>query len=281
MRILRNLLAILFIITATVFGINQYRQYKDRDIDAPVIASKEETLHLSVKATDEDMLKGVTAHDDRDGDVSSSLLIAGKSNFIEDGVIRVDYAAFDSHNNVGTYSRRVVFDDYHSPRFSSKKPLVLHSESSYDFSFFHAEDVLSGDISYKIKILSDSYTAASSSEYPIEIEVTNDYGDVEKLNLIMDVMTTKEYNLQYPALREYIIYIPVGEEVDLRSYLIGIRRGDEVRDFEETKFSSYDIEIDDYIDYNTPGNYIITFSLWQSYMLTTSTKMIAIVTEDF
>ena len=147
---------------------------------------KEETLHLSVKATDEDMLKGVTAHDDRDGDVSSSLLIAGKSNFIEDGVIRVDYAAFDSHNNVGTYSRRVVFDDYHSPRFSSKKPLVLHSESSYDFSFFHAEDVLSGDISYKIKILSDSYTAASSSEYPIEIEVTNDYGDVEKLTAYLN-----------------------------------------------------------------------------------------------
>ncbi len=281
MRILRNFLAILFLITATVFGINQYRLYKDRDNDAPVITSREDTLHLSVKATDEEMLRGVTANDDRDGDVSSSLLIAGKSNFIEDGVIRVDYAAFDSHNNVGTYSRRVVFDDYHSPRFSSKKPLVLHSESSYDFSFFHAEDVLSGDISYKIKILSDSYTAAASSEYPIEIEVTNDYGDVEKLNLIMDIMTTREYNLQYPALKEYIIYIPVGEEVDLRSYLIGIRKGDTLLDFEETKYTADYIDIDDYIDYNTPGNYIITFSLWQSYMLTTSTKMIAIVTEDF
>lgn len=281
MRILRNLLTILFAITLVIFGINQYRSYKDKDVDPPVITGNENILHLSVKATDEDMLKGITAHDDRDGDVTFSLIISGKSNFIEDGVIRVDYAAFDSHNNVGTYSRRVVYDDYHSPRFSSEKPLILHSESSYDFSIFHAEDVLNGDISHKIKILSDSFAATSSSEYPIEIEVTNDYGDVEKLDLIMDIMTTREYNRQYPALKDYIVYIPVGKEVDFRDYLIGIREGDSILSFEETDFTSDDVEIDDYIDFNIPGKYTITFSLWQSYALTTSTKMLAIVTEDF
>lgn len=281
MRILRNSLLILFVVTSVIFGINQYRSYKDRDNVVPVITADSDSLHLSVKATDNDLLKGVSAHDDRDGDVSSSLLVAGKSNFIEDGVIRVDYAAFDSHNNVGTYSRRVIFDDYHSPRFSSEKPLVLHSESTYDFSFFQATDVLNGDISHKIKILTDSNTATSSSEYPIEIEVTNDYGDVEKLDLIMDVVTTREYNLQYPALKEYIVYIPVGDEVDFRSYLIGIRKGDKILSFDESEYTPDSVEIEDYIDFYTPGKYTVTFSLWQSYTLTTNTKMVVIVTEDF
>lgn len=280
MRILRILLLILFIITTTVFGIDQYRSYKDRDRNAPIVTCREETLHLSVKATDENLLKGVSAEDDRDGDVTSTLVIAGKSNFIDEGVIRVDYAAFDSHNNVGTNSRKVIFDDYHSPRFFSKKPLLLRSESSYDLSFFQAEDVLDGDISNKIKILSEVY-AADSSEYPIELEVTNSYGDVEKLNLAIDLLSSSEYNRQRPALSEYIIYVPVGAEVDLSSYLIGIYQGDKLLNFEDTNYGIEDIELSEDVDYDTPGQYTAVFSLWISYSKATETKMIVVVTEDF
>ena len=237
MRALRILLLILFIVTAAFFGLDRFKAHKDKDTNAPQINSKSDELHLSVKSSDKDLLVGLTAEDDRDGDVTSTLVIAGKSNFIEEGVIRVDYAAFDSHNNVGTYSRKVIFDDYHSPRFSSKSALVLRSESSHDFSFFEAEDVLSGDISNKIKILIDTSAGASSSEYPVELEVTNSYGDVEKLDLVFDVLTAAEYNRTYPALSEYIVYVPVGGEIDYSSYLIGIRQGDKIMDFEEAEVS--------------------------------------------
>lgn len=281
MRILRSMLLILFIITSLVFGIDQYRSYKDRDKIAPAITITNDVLHLSVKSTDEDLLNGVTAEDDRDGNVTSSLVIAGKSNFIEEGVIRVDYAAFDSHNNIGTNSRRVIFDDYHSPRFSSKHPLILRSESTYDFSFFRADDVLSGDISNKVKILSDSYASATSTEYPIELEVTNSYGDVEKLNLVLDVLSAKEYSNPRPALSDYIIYVPVGTEVDLESYLIGICQGDKTISFEESNYSKGYIEIENNIDYSVPGKYTVIFTLWRSYSSYTETKMIVIVTEDF
>lgn len=281
MRILRIALLIMFVITAVVFGIDQYCSYKDRDVIAPVISVDKDVLNLSVDATDEDLLKGVSALDEHDGDVTTSLIIAGKSNFIEEGIIRVDYAAFDSHNNIGTYSRRVIYVDYHSPRFFSDVPLILRSESSYDFSFLHAVDVLSGDISNKIKILSDSTAISNSSELPIEIEVTNSYGDVEKLDLVMDVLTNSEYNRIYPALSEYILYIPKGEKEDFSSYIIGIRQGDKLLQFEDTGFSIGDIEIEDYVDYSKPGIYTVTFSLWQSEKLTTKTKMTVIVTEDF
>lgn len=281
MRILRVFLLIFFIITTAVFGMNQYLAYKDRDKIAPVIKIDEDVLHLSVKATDDDLLKGVTAEDDRDGNVNSTLVIAGKSNFIEEGVIRADYAAFDSHNNVGTASRRVIYDDYHSPRFSSKEPLILRSETTYDFSFFEAEDVLDGDISNKIKIISDAYTTESSSEFPIEMEVTNSYGDIEKLNISLHVLTTKEYNSPRPALSEYIVYLPLGEELDLQSYLIGIRQGDKVLDFEETDYIKERIQIEDFVAYDTPGKYSVIYTLWRTNTTYTETEMIVIVTEDF
>ena len=284
MRILRILLLILFVITSLFFGIDQYRSYKDRDKNAPIITAKEEILHLSTKSAEDDLLLGVYAEDDRDGDVSQSLVVAGKSNFIEEGLIRVDYAAFDSHNNIGSYSRKVIYDDYHSPRFSSKKPLVvLRSDSSYDMSFFRANDVLDGDISNKIKILTDSSRVTdSSSEYPVVIEVTNSYGDVEKLNLVLDVLTNSEYNRPYPALSEYIVYTPVGEELDLESYLIGIRQGNTVLDYEQTNYNRGNIEIEDNnIDYNIPGKYTVTYTLWRSYTSYTEAKMFIIVTEDF
>ncbi|MBQ6478576.1 MAG: hypothetical protein IJI44_04315 [Erysipelotrichaceae bacterium] len=281
MRILRILLLILFLASSVFFGVDQYLSYRDQDKDAPIISCNEDVLHLSVKATDEDLLKGVSAQDERDGDVTKTLVVAGKSNFIEEGVIRVDYAAFDSHNNVGKYSRKVIYDDYHSPRFSSKKPLVLRSESTYDFSFLEAEDVLDGDISNKIKILSDAYTTASSAEYPVVLEVTNNHGDVEKLNVVMDVLTSSEYNRQYPALSDYILYLPVGGEVNYEEYIAGIRQGNRMLDFEDTDFTAEEIMISDYVDYFHEGTYHVVFSLPYSGKITTETKMVVIVTEDY
>ena len=67
----------------------------------------------------------------------------------------------------------------------------------------------------------------------------------------------------------------------MSSYLIGIRQGDKVIAFEDTDYSKEDIEIEDYIDYDNEGVYSVTYSLRLSYMITTETRMIVIVTEDF
>ena len=199
MRILRILLLIIFAITSILFGVFQYQAYTDRDIEKPEITGGEEDLHISVNSSDDDLLMGLTATDNKDGDVTHTLVVAGKSNFIEEGMIRVDYAAFDSHNNVGTYNRRVFYDDYRSPRFSSSLPLVTRSELTSDFSFLEAKDVLDGDISNKIKIVYDSSAADSATEFPFTAEVTNSYGDIEKLELTLDVVSNREYNRDYPA----------------------------------------------------------------------------------
>ncbi len=142
--------------------------------------------------------------------------------------------------------------------------------------------MLGGDISRKIKIYTSASGSTTTGEYPVELEVTNDYGDVEKLELILNVYSAAEFNRRYPALSEYIIYVPVGETPDLSSYLIGIRQGDKVMTFEEAEVDPYYTDVDDsLVNYDEPGVYTAEFELWQSYTLTTYTKMIVVVTEDF
>ncbi|MDO5439862.1 MAG: hypothetical protein Q4F09_07565 [Erysipelotrichaceae bacterium] len=280
MRILRIALLVLFLITSAVFGVDRFFSYRDRDTTPPVISSNSDELTLSVKDNDAELLRGLSATDDRDGDVTGTIVVAARSNFIEDGVTRVDYAAFDSHNNIGSYSRKVTYSDYYSPRFRSDEPLVLRSGSNYDYSFLQAEDVLSGDISNKIKLMTTFDD--SGKECTVDLEVTNDFGDISKLELTLDVYGSAEYNRMHPALTEYILYVPPGQKPDLSSYLNGIWQGNKQLTFEETKIDPAYIAIDeDLVNYEEPGVYTAVFSLPLERNITTETKMLVIVTEDY
>ena len=280
MRTLRIALLILFLITAAVFGVDQFRSYRDRDVSPPVFSSSSDELVLSVRDGDAELLNGLSAVDDRDGDVTSTIVIAGKSNFIEDGVMRVTYAAFDSHNNVGSYSRRVTYEDYHSPRFLSAEPLVLRSGSSYDYSFLQAEDVLSGDVSSKIKLMTTVDDA--EKQCTVNLEVTNDYGDISKLELPLDIYGTAEYNRMHPALSEYILYVPVGQKPDLLYFLTGIWQKGELLTFEEAEIDpAYIYTDDDLVNYEEPGVYSAFYYLPLDRSTTTQTRLLVIVTEDY
>lgn len=280
MRILRFLLLVLFLITSVVFGVDRFYSYRDRDDIAPVISCDRDEIVLSVRDSETELLKGVSAVDDHDGDVTSTIVVAGKSNFIDDGVIRVSYAAFDSHNNVGSYSRKVTYSDYRSPRFMSNKPLVLRSGNNHDYSFLQAEDVLSGDISPKIKIMT-AFDDSTPGECIVNLEVTNDYGDISKLELMLDVYGTAEYNRMHPALTEYIVYVPVGEKIDLSSYLTGIWKGDEYLTFEEAEIDpAFIYTDDDLVNYDEPGVYSAFYYLPIDRNTTTETRLLVIVAED-
>ena len=261
MRALRILILLVFIVTGVLFGVNEYRYLSDIDDEPPVITSNSEEIALSVESGEEDYLQGVIAIDETDGTVTDSLVFAGRSNFIEEGLVRADYAAFDSHNNVGTYSRNVRFYDYRSPQFSSLKPLMFKKSSSYDFDFIQASDVLDGDISNKVKILySNLYSATEDA--PILLEVTNSVGDIEKLEINVRIVTPQEYNHLYPALWGYITYAKVGEPIDPWGMVAGTWQNGEYYGFEETEYDYENVTVDaNAVDYDTPGVYEIIYHL--------------------
>ncbi|MBR2991516.1 MAG: hypothetical protein IKF51_08700, partial [Solobacterium sp.] len=197
--------------------------------------------------------------DERDGDVTDSLVVAGRSNFIEEGVIRVDYAAFDSHNNVATHSRTVRYTDYTSPKFIATEPFMFKKSTSYSFDFIRAADVLDGDVTSKVKVMYSSLYSATT-ESPITLEVTNSLGDIEKLELNVRILTTQEYNDYRPALWQYIVYTKVGEEIEPWNYVGGVWRSGQYYTFEETEFDYADVTFNpDTVDYSEPGVYELVF----------------------
>ena len=82
------------------------------DKTLPQITVEEEMIEVSLKAKDEELLKGVTAHDEKDGDLTDKIIIESISRFTSKGVSKVTYAVCDSNNNVAKATRTIKFKGY-------------------------------------------------------------------------------------------------------------------------------------------------------------------------
>lgn len=78
--------------------------YLDEDRTAPVIHMEETQMEYREGMTDEELLAGVTATDETDGDVTGSLVVE-KVSEIGDGTVIVTFGARDRSNNVVKMSR--------------------------------------------------------------------------------------------------------------------------------------------------------------------------------
>ena len=267
MRRLRLLLLVFFLVVFAIFLASSVREYLTSDYEAPVISSDADTLNLSVNATDQELLSGMIAVDNLDGDVTGSLVVVSKSKFISAGVRNVNYAAFDNSNNVGTYMRKLVYTDYHSPRFVMDEPLrFVAGNSSYDYlRHISAIDCLDGNLSSQIKItFGETVTASESvSSQKVNLQVTNSGGDTSVIELTATFEDFESYSKASPALTDYIIYIQVGEKPNYLAYLNGIWTAGNTRKFSDLGFDpDQDVSIDDSkVNYQRPGVYIATYSL--------------------
>ena len=83
--------------------------YLGRDRKGPVIQVPAEQISYREGAETKELLKGVTAMDDRDGDVSDSLLVEKVLPFDDGSTAQVIYAAMDKSNNVTKAYRSVEY----------------------------------------------------------------------------------------------------------------------------------------------------------------------------
>lgn len=270
MRQLRLLLLVFFTVVAVIFSVSYVRERLTNDERPPVISAEADTLEVPLSATDEDLLAGLTAHDNLDGDVTDTLVVVSKSKLIGKGTILVNYAAFDKNNNVGTYSRRVVYADYTSPRFHLSQPMrFLNGSSSYDYlENVTAVDCLDGNITQQVKISTGNRKAISDTvtEQTVDLQVTNSAGDTSELELAVRMEDYASYNKQVPALREYVVYVRPGGSLNLSSLLTGIWAGGKVKDFSETDYRAENVYVrSEGLDLNTPGVYTVTYELYDYY----------------
>ena len=78
--------------------------YLDEDRTAPVIHMEDAEMEYREGMTDEELLAGVTAADETDGDVTGSLVVE-KVSAVGNGAVIVTVAAMDASGNVVKASR--------------------------------------------------------------------------------------------------------------------------------------------------------------------------------
>ncbi len=283
MRLLRNILIALFAVTTIVFAIFEFNAFKNRDNEAPVISAAEEELYLSTSATEEEILQGMTAKDDRDGDVTNSLVVVSKSHFVTGTTVKVNYAAFDSHNNVATFSRRLTYTDYRKPRFSMSAPLRFVSRNNPDYlGGITASDVIDGDISSQIKLIvqDSTYSTADTRTIPMILQVTNSVGDTSEVYVTADIETQYNFDRPSPSLSTYMVYTKPGVPVDYQSYLSGILKGGEKHSFDD-EYTSDMVMIDaSGVNIQSEGTYKVTYMLQVEGEIIGKTDLYVVVEAD-
>lgn len=275
MKKLRILSIIVFLIAAVSFGLYKSDQLARKDHKGPEISMDSEEISVSCSATPQELLAGVHAMDNRDGDVSSSLMVETMSNFIEKGRRTMTLAAFDSANNVTKATRTVVYTDYHSPQFALTEPLRFSVNTQNILGTLSASDMIDGDLTGNIKISSE-YTVTEDEPgiYPMVFTVSNSAGDVSRLQVNIEIYdpADESRNPRF-ELSDYLVYTQPGQKLDPWEYVQTItvngteykRDGSVLRDprprenQELVSISKGEVKIEDDVDYDTPGTYEIIY----------------------
>ena len=224
-----------------------YMSRQMTDQTYPVIEMEEEELVISIEDGAEALLEGVTAYDEKDGDVTDSLIVESVSRFVN-GKRTVTYVAFDRDNHVSKATRDISYSDYESPKFVSKEGYRFAVGTKSVLDNMMATDCIDGDITDAVKVTPGFYVDTySPGTYAFQYQVANSAGDVEYLPITVEIYDPSDSKVLDILLTEYVVYTTKGNRIEPRDYL---------------QEGFYGVSIDESkVDYNTPGTYEITYSM--------------------
>lgn len=218
MKILKITLIVLLVLVTVLYGFTAVFQKIGGKADAPVISCDSDVLELSVTDDETALLRGITASDKQDGDMTAAVRIAGISKFIDEATARVNYLVFDSDHNVGSLSRTIRYTDYVSPRFTITEPLIYKGlEKMQLLDRIQATDCLDGDVTSAVRVSEPEYTDEEELYY-VTLRVTNSMDDSSELKLPV----IQQYdNASRPEIKlnSYLIYLPLGSSFNPRDYI--------------------------------------------------------------
>lgn len=222
MKKIRLLSTIILLISVAGFTIFWMYSNIVKDSTPPVVRCETEELVVSVEASEEELMEGVTAVDDRSGDVSDSIVIEEMSAFTEEGTRIITYAAVDESKNVGRCERILKYSDYEEPRFNLSDSLCYTVGSNVNiFDVISAESSLDGNLGGNIKYtLKKTINTMEEGSYPVEFRVTDGGGKTVYLSTEIEILG-KDYAGIKVSLESYLIYIKKGSSFDASAYYKG------------------------------------------------------------
>lgn len=253
MRYLR-LASILIFIASLLFAVlSNIYYYSKRNSDRPVITSDTALLKISTADGGEGLLQGLKAYDATDGDITEKIMVASVSHFIAENTANVKYVVFDAHNNSATLTRKVEYTDYKAPVFKLLKSPVYTKGDRFDLSdYVKAQDCVDGDITDKIRVISNNVSNYSAGTYPIIFEVSNSFGDKAQLEVMVTYLDSK--STVSIKLHEYAVYINKGDSFNPQEWLAS------VTDENNNVLDKEKVSVLGNLDTNTEGSYQLNYS---------------------
>lgn len=259
-KIILHILA-LVVAVASFFLFRAYTQIKTDSV-APRISMDTDMIEVSVSDPEATLLQGISARDNRDGDVTHTVIIESITAINEEHVAVVSYAAFDRSGNVGKAQRNVRYTDYHAPRITLTHPACFTvNEAEKLMDFVGAQDVLEGDISHRVRatVVSNS-SIRNEGAHTVHFGVTNSLGDSVQLEIPIHVYANGLYNAQL-ELSEYIIYLPKGSSFTPNNYLKTFTYSGNSINLSRTHPADMNVRCDNPVKIHTPGVYSVKYTV--------------------
>lgn len=261
----KNLLVVgLIMLCTSVFLLFVFIYKQGIDDQAPTIHFSDEVPAFSALDSREMFLKGVTARDDVDGDVTDSVVVESVQLVDGNGTIRVTYAAFDAAGNATKAVRKAKLTDYKPPTFSLNRSLTFPDNAEFNVSsMFQAEDMLDGDITHRVRVTSlDDASILDLGTHQLEVRVSNSLGDTVRLVIPVEVYAGGTYEATL-TLTDYLVYLPVGGELDAKNYLDTYTRDGSIS-LRDGLPEGYTLKMNSNVQPDVPGVYTVEYRVTQT-----------------
>ena len=255
MKFIRIIVIIFFIMGIGIYGYSSIVEKTSSDSTYPQITSDREVLEITCNYNDEDLLTGLKAYDQKDGDISDDILVGGISRFVTAGTSEVTYVVFDSNHNSTTFNRKVVFSDYRSPQISLSQPLVFTAGNGGDaLSYIGANDLLDGDVSNLVTLQERNINYQLVGDYSISVSITNSFGDYVDVTLPVHVIEENNQSIDI-ELSENIVYLNQGASFDPASYIY------QVQDSIGNELAKRNVQYQSNVNTSVPGVYEVEYNI--------------------
>lgn len=257
LKITKIVLLALTVVLTVLFSARFVQKHFFTDSTPPVISFDSDVLEISVKGGEGELLSGVTAEDNKDGDITGEVAVKSISKLIGKDTAKITYIVFDKSDNMAVRSRTLRYTDYKKPEFALSKALVFEPGETVRLKDrLSASDSVDGDITDAIKVTATSLNNAAEGIYPVTVQVTNSLGDTSSVKLYVTIARYGLYD-PYIELTDYLVYIEEGTEFDPYSYIKSLwdkkYGGSEI-------FSWSDIKVETELDTAVPGDYSVRYT---------------------
>lgn len=230
---------ILAVVAVLLIGVTAVA-YKSMDRKAPVISFPDGTAAYTDGETDDQLLQGVTAKDDKDGDVTKSLRVTSIIVASDGKSVTVSYAAEDKSHNVATEKRTMTY--------GGAKTGVIESSGIRET----AETAAPADTAAESGAESVAESAATSSTAATES------ADQESAAAAQEEADIAALPAGDPSIRltQHYVTLAKGDTFDYRPYIASVS---DDTDSETTLWQH--INVSGKPDMNTPGTYQVIYTV--------------------